>query len=132
MSSIDPLANYFKNDAKFNLSEDLYKSSVLYFNSISKNLPLMLTLLEELGEDFERIFSKLPRRIKEAYKSYFDEMRKRGVIIEPDTEFLALSFSTLIVGLAVTKVMTNKAIIELSNEEFIRKNAEIFARGISK
>lgn len=132
MSHIDPLKSYFENDAKFNLTEDLYKSSVLYFNSMSKNLPLMLTLLEELGEDFERIFSKLPTRVNEAYKSYFDEMHKRGVIIEPDTEFLALSFSTLIVGLAVTKIMTNKAIIELSNEEFIRKNAEIFARGISK
>ncbi|WP_432664470.1 helix-turn-helix domain-containing protein [Wukongibacter baidiensis] len=132
MGNIDPLTSYFKNDAKFNLSEDLYKSGVLYFNSMSKNLPLMLTLLEELGEDFERIFSKLPTRIKETYKSYFDEMHKRGVIIEQDTEFLALSFSTLIVGLAVTKTMTNKAIIKLSNEEFIRKNAEIFARGISK
>ena len=132
MGNIDPLASYFKNDAKFNLSEDLYNSSVLYYNSMSKNLPLMLTLLEELGEDFERIFSKLPMRVKEAYKSYFDEMHKRGTIIEQDTEFLALSFSTLIMGLAVTKIMTNKAIIKLSNEEFIRKNAEIFARGISK
>jgi len=132
MGNIDPLASYFKNDAKFNLSEDLYNSSVLYFNSMSKNLPLMLTLLEELGGDFERIFSKLPMRVKEAYKSYFDEMHKRGIIIEQDTEFLALSFSTLIVGLAVTKIMTNKVIIELSTEEFIRRNAEIFARGISK
>ncbi|WFD11862.1 TetR/AcrR family transcriptional regulator [Tepidibacter hydrothermalis] len=132
MSNMDPLTSYFKNDAKFNLSEDLCKSSVLYFNSMSKNMPLMLTLLEELGEDFERIFSKLPMRVKESYKSYFDEMYKRGAIIETDTELLALSFSTLIVGLAVTKIMTNKAIIELPTEEFIRKNAEIFARGISK
>ncbi|MCT4508552.1 MAG: TetR/AcrR family transcriptional regulator [Tepidibacter sp.] len=132
MSNMNPLTSYFKNDVKFNLSEDLYKSSVLYFNSMSKNLPLMLTLLEELGEDFEHIFSKLPKRVKEAYKSYFDEMYTRGIIIEPDTEFLALSFSTLIVGLAVTKVMTNKSIIELPTEEFIKKNTEIFARGILK
>lgn len=132
MSHIDPLTNYFKNDAKFDLDVDLYNSGLLYYNSMSKNLPLMLTLLEELGENFENIFSKLPQRVNDAYTSYFDAMLERDLIADSDTKVLGLSFSTLIVGLALTKVMTNNTIISLSKEDFIKRNVEIFSKGIAK
>lgn len=127
----DPLYTYFKYNATYNLSADLFEASMLYYNAMSKNLPLMISLLDELGSEFELLFSKLPSRVNQSYKSYFDVMYNKGLIRISDTNFLSYSFSTLVVGLALSKVLTNESIIDVSVEEFIKRNVEIFAKGIS-
>lgn len=131
ISHMNALKGYFKNDVSYNLEEDLFESSLLYYNAMSKNLPFMMTLLDELGGDFERIFSVLPSHVNQTYQTYFDQMYERGVIKEADSDFLARSFTTMIVGIAMTKCMTNNVIISMDSDVFIKKNVEIFAQGIT-
>ncbi len=131
LTHIDPMALYFKDQVTYDLSEDLYQSSVLYFRAQSKNFPFILTLLDELGPDFVHTFSKLPARIVATYKAYFDQMVDKGLLKETDTDFLAKTFVTLISGLVVNKVMTGDQIIDMSGEDFIKKYTKIFVSGIA-
>jgi len=131
ISHMDALKNYLTEDVTYDLVEDLYASAMLYFNAMSKNLPFIMSLLDELGSDFERVFSVLPTHVIRTYTPYFEEMHRRGIVKEEDADFLARTFTIMIVGVAMTKRLTNEVVISIDSELFIRKNIEIFAQGIT-
>ncbi|MCH4889672.1 TetR/AcrR family transcriptional regulator [Acidaminobacter sp. JC074] len=130
LMDIQPLSDYFSQQVTFDIQEDLYESSMVYYRSMIKNLPLMMSLLDELGDDFGHLFSKLPKKVISIYSQYFELLKEKKLIGDYDSKTLGKSFNTLISGIAMTKALTKDSIIDETDELFIKTNVEIFSRGI--
>lgn len=132
MSNISPLERDFNEKVTYDLAEDLFNASMAFYQPMHKNLPLMMALLDELGDNFAKVFSKLPGRVIDLYEDYFRRAYDKGIILEEDAEFLAKSFTTFVIGVAMTKVMTHEMIIGEDVTSFIKRSADIFAIGLKK
>lgn len=123
---------FFEKSVTYNVVDDLYKGSLIHYETISKNLPLVMTLIDELGEDFTKVFAQLPEKMIKIYKAYFTELVERDMILSRDIDVLAELYNNFVSGLAMTKGMTKDYIMHEAIEKYLLHHAEIFSKGILK
>lgn len=117
---------------EWDLERDLHKICSSYQEVLNKNQKIILMHLkqEEFNPHFEAILAKFPNEFKELLSRYFEEMRKRGAIVEnPDT--LASSFLATSFGLFFSSLVMNKLTFGIDIQTCISNYIKIFTKGIS-
>lgn len=117
---------------EFALEKDLIKICTSYQYTLynNRNIILMYLKNEQLNPDFDIMVLTIPNEFKKLLIYYFEEMRKREVIIE-NPDMLAISFLTTNFGLFITSLIMNKLTFENDIEECILSYVKIFAKGIT-
>ena len=117
---------------EWDLEKDLIKICTSYQYTLYNNRKIILMYLknEQLNPDFDIKVLTIPNEFKKLLTYYFEEMRKREVIIE-NPDMLAVSFLTTNFGLFITSLIMNKLTFENDIEECILSYVKIFAKGIT-
>lgn len=117
---------------EWDLEKDLIKICTSYQYTLynNRNIILMYLKNQQLNPDFDITVLRIPHEFKKLLTYYFEEMRKREIIIEnPDT--LAISFLTTNFGLFITSLIMNKLTFENDIEECILSYVKVFSKGIT-
>lgn len=121
----------FEN-VEWNLERDLFNICSSYQDVLKKNQKIILMHLknDEFNPQFEKMLLKFPNEFKNLLRSYFEEMRNRGVIVE-NPETLAVSFLATNFGLFFTSLVMSKLTFNTDLQTCISNYVKIFTKGIS-
>ncbi|KGK89786.1 TetR family transcriptional regulator [Desulfosporosinus sp. HMP52] len=117
---------------EWNLERDLFNICSSYQDVLKKNQKIILMHLknDEFNPQFEKMLLKFPSEFKNLLRSYFEEMRNRGVIVE-NPETLAVSFLATNFGLFFTSLVMSKLTFNTDLQTCISNYVKIFTKGIS-
>jgi AcrR family transcriptional regulator len=127
---VDKVIAFIQSEATWDLQTDLTRMGELHVELVSKNLNLIITLLQERSEDesVQRTVSLLPNRLKTALIGYFREMQRRGRMVETDPERAAVFLMAPLFGYAMMNHFFGDLITQLPSKELVQNTIRLFVR----
>jgi len=124
----------FENGLKGNLEKDLLRIGHVYLDVFNMNKSLILMEIKSKSlENGERPpLTKGPRIFKDHMIEYFDQLKIDGLIEADDSELLAVSFISNIMGHFFREAISKNAITEITAVDGMDYSIRQFAKSILK
>ncbi|SER93378.1 TetR/AcrR family transcriptional regulator [Salipaludibacillus aurantiacus] len=118
---------------EYDLKKDLKRVSETYHKYNQHNYKMVLLSFQErhthpfIGEKI----SENPKRLKNYLVDYFEEMQKRGKMIETDAEAQAMNFLWMNLGYFMSFQLGGKKVAQIPLQTFIEDSVDLFVRGLT-
>lgn len=117
----------------WDLEHDLWVIAEGYHTYMEKIKDLVLIGLREaeMFPELNETFVNIPKQLKESMVIYFNEMNRRGKLVDVDIDFQAMNFIWLNFGYFLSKSRFGDSVISSSKNNFIKHSVYLFARGLT-
>ncbi|MDR7079359.1 AcrR family transcriptional regulator [Neobacillus niacini] len=119
----------FEHKLIWDLEKDLLMIAETYHTIMKKNKNVIKIAIQE-GHNVQGLneqVNKHPRQLKELLIKYFEEMKKRGLIIDDDYELTAMNFLYMSYGLFISRsFVQGQTITTLSEDDVIKGSVQVF------
>jgi AcrR family transcriptional regulator len=121
-----------KKTLKYDPEIDLQLLSHLYFDSLLENINFVMTELNEfdMDSDINTLMSQIPLDLKAFLFDYFEELKRRKIISDLDSEFASTMFMSLNIGFLLLYHKLKNNFTSLSAYDFLDKNMKILSDSI--
>jgi len=122
----------FERGLKGDVEIDLLRIGHVYLDALYMNKSLILMeIRSKSGESSDRpLLTKAPVRLKNAIIAYLDDLKNEGIIKNDDTEMIAVSFISSILGHFFREVITHQSITEITAVDGIDYSIRKFVNSI--
>ncbi|GEM_PF-147016 len=120
-------------DITYDLETDLLHFSKKYFQTMLPVKDLVLIAFKEAGTfpEIDEEIANVPRFLKEQLAGYFQEMKKRGRLLDINEEAASLSFIALNLGHFISYIRIGSKVTELDIQQQLKISVSIFSRGLT-
>lgn len=117
----------------WDLEHDLLLIADGYQTYIERMKDLILISFREAGmfPELNETIALIPKQLKESLVSYFNEMSKRGKLIETDMEAQAMNFIWMNFGYFTSNSRFGDNVFSNSKEAFLKHSVQLFSRGLT-
>jgi AcrR family transcriptional regulator len=117
----------------WDLEQDLWVIAEGYHTYMEKIKDLVMIGLSEaqLFPELNETIVNIPKQLKDMMVLYFNEMNKRGKLVDTDIDFQAMNFIWLNFGYFLSKSRFGDSVISSSKKDFIKHSVYLFARGLT-
>lgn len=121
-------------DVSWNLQEDLERFMQNYMERITPDFVRLSIGLRapQIYEETGDLIMKVPSAFVTSLKKYLEHMAEMGKIEEDDFEHLAMMIFSSTFGYTFLKASFENKLTAIEQQEYIKKSAELFARGIRR
>lgn len=127
------LQKTIETDVIYELETDLFHFANKYFQSMLPIKDLILIAIKEVGTfpEIGEELANVPRFLKEQLMGYFEEMKKRGKLLDINVEEVSLSFIAINFGHFISYIRLGPKITDLDIHQLLKTSVFIFSRGIT-
>lgn len=131
MSYIPPLKEVFEGRICWDLQADLLLISQTYQKIMTDNQSVFLISLreEKTIPEISQFIRQGPPQFRSFLENYFRAMQAKKIIVETNTESLALTFMAINFGFFFFKVCGHQ-LVGISDKQYLDTSIQLFARGI--
>ncbi|MFO1446270.1 TetR/AcrR family transcriptional regulator [Bacillus sp. Bva_UNVM-123] len=127
------LQKTIRENVVWDLEKDLLSFSKNYFEYMMSIKDFIMIGFKESIQfpEISEEIANIPLFIKKELMHYFEEMQRKGKIIEVNYEATALSLLALNVGYFLSRARLGATVSQLPTEEFFKTSISIFSRGLT-
>ncbi|SDZ02892.1 DNA-binding transcriptional regulator, AcrR family [Evansella caseinilytica] len=133
-SYIMDMEKILMKNVQYNLKNDLALVSKTYHKYVKRNEKIILLAFQERNTNPEiaKKVAENPKILKEYLINYFEEMQRRGKMIDIDAEATAMQFLWMNLGYFISGAIGGEVVSTMAVEQFIEQSVSVFARGVSQ
>lgn len=132
-SYVPHLQKIMHENVVWNLEIDLYNFSIEYQNYIMSIKEFVLIGFKE-ADAFPEIneeIANVPLFLKNELIHYFEEMKRKGKIIDTNIEATVMSLIAINFGHFISRARLGSNVSKLSTEQYLKTSISIFSRGLT-
>ncbi len=124
----------FNNGLKGELEKDLLRIGHVYLDVFNMNKSIILMELKSSGldESVRTTLTKGPKLFKNRMITYLDKLKSEGMILDQDTEMIAVAFVSNIMGHFFREAISKDGITDITAIDSVDFSIRLFAKSIAK